>query len=60
MSVAAGVVHNTLSAAEVATIKVAAQFGGSAIKQLGYDPVLIGPEGIRVLIVFKMLVENIC
>ena len=41
VTVSAGMIRNTLSAAMGAALKVAAKFGGAAVKEVGYDPVLI-------------------
>jgi hypothetical protein len=46
MPVTAGVIPDTISTAVVAAIKMTSQIGGAAVKQVGYDAVLIGPEGI--------------
>jgi hypothetical protein len=43
VSVTAGMIHDTLSATMVATLDVAAKLGGAAVKQVGYDTVLIRP-----------------
>jgi len=41
VSIAAGMVEDTLSAAVGAALDVAAQGGGAAVKEVGYDPVVI-------------------
>jgi hypothetical protein len=46
MPVTARVISDTLSTAVVAAMEVTSQVGGAAVKQVGYDAVLIGPEGI--------------
>jgi len=46
MSVAAGMISDTLSSAVVAAMKVASQIGGAAVKEVRYDSVLIWREGI--------------
>ncbi len=46
MSVAAGMISDTLSPAVVAAMKVASQIGGAAVKEVRYDSVLIWREGI--------------
>ena len=43
VTVTAGMIHDALSATMVAALDVAAKFGGAAVKQVGYDPVLIRP-----------------
>jgi len=46
MPVTAGVIPDTLSPAVVAAMKVTTQIGGAAVKEVGYDAVLIRREGI--------------
>jgi hypothetical protein len=46
MPVTAGMIPNALSPAVVAAMKVTSQSGGAAVNEVGYDAVLIGPEGI--------------
>jgi hypothetical protein len=41
VSIAAGVIEDTLSAAVCAALDVATQGGGTAVKEVGDDPVLI-------------------
>ena len=41
VSIAAGMVEDTLCAAVGAALDVAAQGGGAAVKEVGYDPVVI-------------------
>jgi hypothetical protein len=53
-------VHDTLSPAVGAALEVAAKFGGTAVKELGYDTVLIPAQGICVSILPDMFLQNIC
>jgi len=53
-------IHDTLSAAVVAALNVAATIGGAAVNEVGEDPVLLGPQGICASIVSYMCAENIC
>jgi hypothetical protein len=46
MPVTAGMIPDTLRTAVVAAMEVTSQIGGAAVKQVGYDPVLIRREGI--------------
>ena len=59
VSVTAGMIHDTLSAAVVTALNVAATICGAAVNDVGYDPVLIRPQGICVSIVYDMLAKNI-
>jgi hypothetical protein len=36
-------IHDTLSTTVIAAIHMAAKFDGAAVKQVGYDPMLIRP-----------------
>jgi hypothetical protein len=53
-------IHNTLSPAMGAALKVASKFGGAAVKQVGDDAVLIPAQGISVSVVSDMFLQNIC
>jgi hypothetical protein len=46
MSIATGMIPNTLSPAVVAAMKMTSQIGGAAVNEVRYDSVLIRREGI--------------
>ena len=59
MAVSAGMILDALSPAMGAAVEVPSQRGGAAVKEVGYDSVLIRRERISILIVFQVLVEDI-
>jgi len=53
-------IHDTLSPTMVAALNVAAHIGGSAVKEIEHDPVLLRAHGVCLLVVSDMFSKNIC